>query len=478
MSAIAAGHGCDSIDPVAAAAEWDTTFVLVRLSEVWPAYRYFKAGNSRAGGVAPVELLGDGALFYGALLQSELGSPFGPAAPAAATRPGAGGGIDGGSRQRRAMQVRLAYGAEGQRLVNMAHAAVGDTLDNYVGNFPNYGDGAAYWSINRNDNGSLPLITFALNHGLLGWGLVDMAAANVGFYMDTWINASGFIQQDKNAGWMYGCPLGFPDGLADFGQLLHLWTATARADANQGGGWAAENLPKAVKLANFTLGLRRNASVHTADGPTKGLIWGPAEHDTCHSPGYYFSTNMWAWRGMLEFGTLLAAGGAGGQQRAVGHALVVEAALFHADIRAALDVAVVRNTTTGAIYFVPPLAGADQIPFGTMIESTLASYSGFRYFSEMLSSGFMSDGEAAALSVFRESHEGTLSGMTRYTDHLDDMPAVGYAISDAMLDRRDNFNLLMFGHAANCKDPAHAADWPCRPDSRAIAGFPLPAALG
>ena len=72
-------------------------------------------------------------------------------------------------------------------------------------------------------------------------------------------------------------------------------------------------------------------------------------------------------------------------------------------------------------YFVPPLAGANQTPFGTMIESRLASYSGFRYFSEMLSSGFMSDGEATALSRFRESHEGTLSGMTRYTDHLDDM---------------------------------------------------------
>ena len=84
-------------------------------------------------------------------------------------------------------------------------------------------------------------------------------------------------------------------------------------------------------------------------GPTKGLIWGPAEHDTCHSPGYYFSTNMWAWRGMLEFGTLLADGGAGGQHRAFGQALIAEAALFNTDVRAALDVAVVRNATTATV---------------------------------------------------------------------------------------------------------------------------------
>jgi hypothetical protein len=37
----------------------------------------------------------------------------------------------------------------------------------------------------------------------------------------------------------------------------------------------------------------------------------------------------------------------------------------------------------------------------------------------------MTSDEANALSAFRESHQGTLSGMTRYMDHLDDMPAIG-----------------------------------------------------
>ncbi len=37
----------------------------------------------------------------------------------------------------------------------------------------------------------------------------------------------------------------------------------------------------------------------------------------------------------------------------------------------------------------------------------------------------MDNETATALMDFRESHGGTLSGMTRYTDHLDDMPAIG-----------------------------------------------------
>ena len=79
----------------------------------------------------------------------------------------------------------------------------------------------------------------------------------------------------------------------------------------------------------------------------------------------------------------------------------------------------------------------------------LASYSNFRYFSEMLSSGAMDSEFATAMMDFRETHGGTLSGMTRYTDHLDDMPAVGYAISSLAEDRVERFLLLLHGHAAN-----------------------------
>jgi len=84
-----------------------------------------------------------------------------------------------------------------------------------------------------------------------------------------------------------------------------------------------------------------------------------------------------------------------------------------------------------------------------MTADELASYSNFRYYSEMLSSGALSPADAASLMDFRETHGGTLSGMTRYTDHLDDMPAIGYAISSLAADRVERFLLLLHGHAAN-----------------------------
>lgn len=61
----------------------------------------------------------------------------------------------------------------------------------------------------------------------------------------------------------------------------------------------------------------------------------------------------------------------------------------------------------------------------------------------------MSDEVANALMDFRENNGGTLSGMTRYTDHLDDMPAIGYARSSLASDRIEKFLLLLYGHAAN-----------------------------
>jgi hypothetical protein len=43
----------------------------------------------------------------------------------------------------------------------------------------------------------------------------------------------------------------------------------------------------------------------------------------------------------------------------------------------------------------------------------------------MLQAQFMGRDVDTALNVFREAHSGTLSGMTRFRDHLDDMPATG-----------------------------------------------------
>ena len=322
--------------------------------------------------------------------QAEESSPF--RAPARTNRALA---LIDGPAAGSAMQVQLNYGPEGQRIVDMAHNAVGDTLATFIKDFPNYGDGAAYWSVNRNDNGSLPLTTFALDRALLDWGLVQEASEKVGFYLSVWVDADGFINQNppgaQNSGWMYSCPLGFPDGLSDFGQLLELWVQVARARQSRSAlayatspdQWIQANLPKALALANFTLQLRRNATANTPAGSSyRGLIWGPGEHDTCHSPDYYFSSSMWAWRGMVELSRWLRAAGI---QPALSAVLQEEASSFATDITMALDASTVRDPSTGQVLFVPPIAGVGQTPFTSMTENTESSYSNFRCLSPPLS---------------------------------------------------------------------------------------------
>jgi hypothetical protein len=130
MSALAVGHGLN-LGAHVSKLEYNTTWVLGRIAATTTTpsdpveYSYFRAGNSDAPTNLPVQVADPG-LFYGELLRAEQASPFRP-------------GLEGQG----SMQVKLNYGPEGQRIVDMAHNAVGDTLATFVGDFPNYGDGAA-----------------------------------------------------------------------------------------------------------------------------------------------------------------------------------------------------------------------------------------------------------------------------------------------------------------------------------------------
>ena len=123
------------------------------------------------------------------------------------------------------------------------------------------------------------------------------------------------------------------------------------------------------------------------------------------------------------------------QEKPFATELLTECTTFKVDLDAALAASLVRDE--GAPYFVPPYAAANFTPYEAMPFSNRgsaqqdygggAAYSNFRYFSEMLSAQFMGPETDVALSEFRESHFGTLSSLTRFRTHLDDMPAAGYA---------------------------------------------------
>lgn len=325
-------------------------------------------------------------------------------------------------------------GQDGARQVDSARGALIASLSLYVGLQPNYGDGADYWSPQVNRGGSLPFQLIALVQNLLDVNLPEMGAARLGWWQDHYIcgaptsaplcvgKADGTI---TTGDWETSCPYAFADGFADLGEMQDVFARTARAllaaNAATAASWIAFQVPAAVRLANYSLALRRAAASNSSQtGVIKGLVWGPPEHDTCHDPGFYYHNNAQMVRGMREMGAFLTnvCPTYCPAFAAFGAVLTSEAALFSDDFAASVAATITR-LPDGSV-FVPPIAALAYAPFESMIESTVAEYSNFRYFAELLGAGILASDVSVGLQRFRESHTGTVSSITRWSDHLDD----------------------------------------------------------
>merc|ERR1712048_243675 len=79
----------------------------------------------------------------------------------------------------------------------------------------------------------------------------------------------------------------------------------------------------------------------------------------------------------------------------------------------------------------------------------LPNYANFRFFSETLLAGVLSKEYEVGIMTWRESHNGTVTGMTRFREKLDDYPILGYGRGDLSHNRLKSFHLLLAGHSAN-----------------------------
>lgn len=131
-------------------------------------------------------------------------------------------------------------------------------------------------------------------------------------------------------------------------------------------------------------------SCASRQGPNKwGFIWGPAEHDRCHDPDYYFDINVWSWRGLLQLGRLHTAGFSGtasiaGLRRneTYGNQLLEVASKWRKDIdSAAYEMAVFDSS--GIPIFLPSVARSgprlvSEQPYTAMWQGVNSSYANFR----------------------------------------------------------------------------------------------------
>ena len=187
--------------------------------------------------------------------------------------------------------------------------------------------------------------------------------------------------------------------------------------------WAAAHGGAVARMADYLVRLRRHA---TADRhSTRGMIWGPAEHDRCHDPDYYFDINVWGWRGLVQLGRfhLQEFNGsvpiAGLKTNAsYGKELLTLAAGWQRDIQIAVSNAAV-NRSDGTVLFLPSVARAGQVPYKAMWEGVNSSYANFRYWSEtILAVGLAPEYEAALLD-FRAERMGAIGGMSTCASHPD-----------------------------------------------------------
>jgi hypothetical protein len=350
-------------------------------------------------------------------------------------------------------------GREGARQVDMAAGALVASMSLYVGLEPNYGDGADYWSPQVDRGGSLPFQEIAVIQNLLDINLPNSAAKYLGFWMDNYITADGNI---STGDWEDSCPDRFADGLADYGQMQDMWARIARmqlaANTVNGTQWVRDHLVQAFALLNHSYALRM-AAVARGETPgvnsTAGMIYGSPEHDLCHSPDYWYHNNAWFIRGLLESGKFLRDVCATpilpcpDGYLAFGSTLLDEAVRFRADFEASLKLTVTFDAGSGRPVFIPPLAHVGIKPYASMIQDTYSEYSNFRFFSELLGADILSAEMSGALQDFRESTTGTVSGITRWSDHLDDMPSSYYLATSLRDDRIPRFLLLQYGHMAN-----------------------------
>ena len=261
--------------------------------------------------------------------------------------------------------------------------------------------------------------------------------------------------------WEDSCPNKFADGLADIGEMQDLFARVARmqlaANLVNGSQWLSSHFAQGLSLTQYGLALRKNA---TARGEvpgvnvTAGMIYGSPEHDLCHSPDFYYHNNVWFARGMFEFGKLLTevcpSQPICSSYVSLGATLTSEANAFVSDIMASLKLSSSFNASSPDVpYFITPFAKLNQVPYTSMVQDTFSEYSNFRFFSEFLGADILPPEWSNALQEFRENTMGTVSGITRWSDHLDDMPSSYYLAQSLRDDRIERFLLLQYGHNAN-----------------------------
>ena len=327
----------------------------------------------------------------------------------------------------------------------------------FEGDHPKYG--VKHYADERHDG--FPPIIIAAVDALTAWGLHERAAQLFRYWLANFVRADGSINY-------YG------PSLSEYGQLLH--TAALLHERAGGEGWWPEGRTALDRLAGYLLEL-------CAQAATDGLVPGIPEadistadpnnvSDAAHSErNRYFHNNAWVARGLLCWADLA-------QHTGFTTRHPVEQIRRTAHCLARQMLAAIQVTWPADGWWLPPQLEPAQVP-ASLTATTYASYTNYRYWPELLSSGLLPAQLAHRLVDARLSAGGQFCGMTRFEDHLDDWPLADYLHGLRQLGRKDDFLLSLYGHVAYHQADGHltACEQVTLPPTRELAPYCLPCQL-
>jgi len=314
---------------------------------------------------------------------------------------------------------------------------------------PKYGVGA--YADNRHD-GFPPTIIAAVD-ALSAWGVNDRAARLFRYWLEHFVREDGTINY-------YG------PSIAEYGQLLH--TAALLEERAGPARWWADGCAALDRIAEYLLRLR------AAAGKDDGLISGSPEADTRKDVGKYFHNNAWVVKGLRRWADLC-------ERRKAAPTTTPRAIRKTCAALARDTLDAIRRTWPAdpADWWLPAQVAPVERP-SCLTGTRESSYTNYRYWPELLSSGLLPPDMANRIVAARLSAGGQFCGMTRFAGHLDDWPLADYLYGLWSLGRKNDFLLSLYGHVAYHQAEEHltAYEQVSLPPGKRVADYCLPCQLG
>ncbi len=319
----------------------------------------------------------------------------------------------------------------------------------FRGDHPKYGVGTYAASVH---DGFPPTIIAAVD-ALTAWGMNLRACALFRYWL------ANFVKEDGQISY-YG------PSIAEYGQLLH--TAALLEERAGPEGWWPEGLQALDRIAEHLLRLC------AAAGKEGGLISGVPEADTRKDTARYFHNNAWVVKGLRRWADLC-------QRRHASPTTAADTARKIAGELADHTLRAIAKTWPAdrADWWLPPQVEPVARPSPLVVASRVGSYTNYRYWPELLSSGLLPAEMTNRVVDSRLHGGGQFCGMTRFAKHLDDWPLADYLHGLWSLGRKNDFLLSLYGHVAYHQAEGHltAYEGVSFPPGKKVADYCLPSQL-